>query len=100
MIWVKSFTKINKVITKVWGIVYVEWTLSLNVSECKESVPYTSVYTSITSYAAALLQKRDVNFDGVSRVNGGGTWGLGKILSYSPITGTITRADSNWCYEA
>ena len=60
------------------------WNVS---SQCR-----TSVYTSITSYPTALLQERDVNFDGVN-AHGGDTRVPGKILSYSPIAGTIARAD-------
>ena len=52
--------------TKVSGIAYVEWMLSLDVSECKQLVPYECIDTSITSYPEALLQELDVNFDGVN----------------------------------
>ena len=40
MIRVKSYRKIKKFRTKVSGIAYVEWTLSLDVSEYKQLVLY------------------------------------------------------------
>ena len=77
---------------KVSGIAYVEWTLSLDFSELKSQCR-TSVYTSITKYPTALLQERDVNFEGVNSRQWWGYPSSRKILPYSPIAGTIARVD-------
>ena len=44
MIRVKSSLKIKKFRTKGWGIAYVEWTLSLDVSKSKQSEPYECIH--------------------------------------------------------
>ena len=53
-----SFIKIKKYKPKASGIAYVEWTLFLDVSECKQSAPYECIHEYLKLTGGTITRAR------------------------------------------